>query len=55
MATIKTQLDVVDGMRGTTLYVKIKRGTELQWRIWLATRLIMLAAMIMNCNIEIEA
>ena len=50
----KAELDMVDAMRHTTFHVKIKRGTELRWRIWFATKLILLAAVVMNCNIDVE-
>ncbi len=52
---MKAELDSVNMMRHVTMYVRVKRGTELKWRTWLGTKLIMLAAVLMNCNIEFEA
>ncbi len=52
---MKAEFDAVNMMRHATMYVRVKRGTELQWRLWLGTRLIALAALVMNCNIKIEA
>lgn len=54
MLVAKAELDMVDAMRRTTFHVKIKRGTELRWRIWLATKLIIWAAVVLNCNIDME-
>jgi hypothetical protein len=51
---MKAEVDAVDGMRQVTMYLRIKRGTELRWRLWLGTRLIALAALVMNCNIEVD-
>jgi hypothetical protein len=47
-------VDGVDGMRNVTLYVRVKRDTELRWRIWLGARLMYLAALVWNCNISIS-
>jgi hypothetical protein len=47
----------VDGVklqRQIYMTVKIKRATELQWRIWLGVRLMYVAAWIMNCNIDVQ-
>lgn len=51
---MKAEVDAVDMMRRATMHVRIKRDRELAWRLWLGTRLIMLAALVMNCNIEVE-
>lgn len=51
----KPQVDVVEGMRNVTLFVELKRTTELRWRVWLATKLIFLAALLMNCNVDISS
>lgn len=51
---MKAEFDAVDMMREATMTVTVKRGTELQWRLWLGTRLIALAALVMNCNIKVE-
>ena len=47
-------VDAVELMRDVTMYVRIKRLRELRFRNWLGTRLIGLAALIMNCRIEVE-
>lgn len=52
--SMKAEVDAVDMMRQVTMHVRIKRGTELQWRLWLGARLIALAGLVMNCNIEIN-
>jgi hypothetical protein len=54
MRKLKTSVDVVDAMRGINLRVDFRRVRELSWRIWLGTKLIGLAARIMNCGIEFE-
>lgn len=51
---MKAQVDMVKLMRQTTMHVTVKRGNELRWRVWLATKLILLAAMVMNCRIQFE-
>lgn len=47
--------DATKVMRQITLHVRIKRATELKARLWVGTRLIELAALIMGCNLDIEA
>ena len=49
-----TNLDMVDLMHSMTIQVKVKRGKELRVRFWLACKLIALAALILNCHIEID-
>lgn len=51
---MKAQIDMVKLMRQTTMHVTVKRERELRWRVWLATKLILLAAMVMNCRIQFE-
>ncbi len=45
------EIDAVNMMRDVTVHVIIKRGTELEWRLWIGARLIGLAALVMNCKI----
>lgn len=52
---MKAEVDAVKMMRHATMHVRIKRDRELSWRLWIGTRLIMLAAIVMNCSIEVEA
>lgn len=47
-------VDAVQQMQNVTMHVRIKRLHELRFRNWLGTRLIGLAALIMNCRIELE-
>lgn len=51
---IDTTIDKVKMMRQVTLYARITRATEWQWRMWLGARLMFFAAWVMNCNLEIE-
>lgn len=53
MATV-AEVDAVQQMRHVTMHVRIKRLRELRFRNWLGTRLIGLAALVMNCRIEVE-
>lgn len=41
-------------LRDVTLHVKLKGLRVLRMRIWLGTKLVMLAALVMGCNIDIE-
>ena len=45
-------LDLVQTARQMTIHVKIKRKREMKVRIWIAVRLINLAALITNMGIE---
>jgi hypothetical protein len=54
MANSMGEVDAVDSMRHATLYVTIRRDAELRWRWRLAKRLIRLAALVMNCDIDIS-
>jgi hypothetical protein len=47
-------MDMVKTMHDATLTVHMKRVPELKARLWIATRMMMLAALIMNVNIEIN-
>lgn len=51
---MKAEIDMVDTMRYVTMYVKFRREREARWRWWLGMKLILLAAIIINCNVEIE-
>ena len=48
------EIDSVKLMQRITMTVKLKRHRELKFRLWLATRLLILAAWIGNFNIELE-
>ena len=48
-------VDLVDGMRHTTVRVNFKRVLEFKWRTWLATRLFFSGAWLLNCNIEFDS
>ena len=52
--SIDVVVDVVDGMRDTTLHVKFNRVYEFKLRTWLATRLFFSGAWLLNCNIEFD-
>ncbi len=51
---MKAEVDAVNMMRQVTLHIRIKRDKELGFRLWLGARLIALAALVLNCQIEIE-
>jgi len=46
-------IDAVESMRRLTITVTITRANELKARIWIAKRLLALAAWVANCNLEI--
>lgn len=48
------QADIVESMRYATLIVTWKRMREMRVRLWIGTRLMLLTAWILNCNIEFE-
>ena len=50
----KATTDCVKTMRSITLTVKLKRLNELRLRVWLGRQMLKLAALVMNCNIEME-
>jgi len=55
MASISSvDVDMVELMNSMTIQVKVKRAKELRVRFWLACKLIALAALILNCAIEID-
>lgn len=54
MASDKFEVDAVEAMRYFNMMVTLRRARELNFRFWLAQRLIRLAAWVLNCNIEIE-
>ena len=47
-------VDAVQQMQNVTMHVRIKRLREMRLRNWLGARLIGLAALVMNCRIEVE-
>ncbi len=54
MARAAAEVDAVNMMRQVTMHVYVKRGTELKWRLWLGTKLIVIAAFVLNCHIDIK-
>ena len=46
--------DAVAEMRNTVLHVRVTHTHELRWRVWLALRLILLAAWVLNCQVDVE-
>ena len=53
MAQNITSVDVVEGMQNFVIRVNLKRVKELRLRTWIGRHLIVLAAWIMNCNLDI--
>lgn len=41
-------------MKFATLTVKLKGVRTLRFRIWLGTKLVVLAALVMGCNVDVE-
>lgn len=54
MNKLSASVDVVNLMRDVTFHVTLKRATELKWRMWLGVHLLYLAAVVLNCNLEID-
>lgn len=54
MSKLLTSVDVVDAMSGVTMHVDFKRTTEMRWRVWLATKLMSLAAWVLNCGFTLD-
>ena len=52
MTQLSANVDAVDLMQNTTITVRMKRVKELRFRIWVAKRLVFLAALFLNCNID---
>lgn len=48
------EFDAIELMRGMTITVTITNIRQLKIRLWLARWLLILAALIANCNIEFE-
>jgi hypothetical protein len=53
MASREASVDAVGAMRETTITVHVRRVRELRLRVWLAVRLIALAAWVANSNFRI--
>jgi hypothetical protein len=54
MADIQATLDGVQINQSITMHVKIHRQQEARLRLYIGRKLLLLAARVMNCNIEIE-
>jgi len=54
MNKLSTSVDVVEAMSGVTMHVGFKRTNEMWWRVWLATKLLHVAAWVLNCGIEFD-
>lgn len=53
MASSIAKVSAMDIMKDMTLEVKVYRVRELRIRLWLATRLVLLAAWIAGCGVQI--
>jgi len=53
MPTTNVTIDARDVMHQVTMTVELTHTRQLEWRLWLGTQLIRLAAWIMGCGIEI--
>ncbi|AHE56013.1 hypothetical protein [Sphingomonas sanxanigenens] len=52
MSQIK--VNPADAMRGLTLTTKLTGMKRLAVRIWIGTRILMLAAMVFGCRVEVD-
>ncbi len=47
-------VDAVKMMRRTVMTVKVERIKELRIRMWIASRLLRLVGLVLNCNLVVE-
>jgi hypothetical protein len=51
---MRAELDLVREMRRFNCQIRIRRTRELAVRLWLGKKLFLLAAWVMNCNLEVD-
>lgn len=47
-------ISLAEAVSKTTLRVKVRREASTRWRIWLGCRILVMAAHIIGCKIDVE-